>query len=76
MVAAAAAAIGIHASVSRMFGTGAIDLEPVVDAPLVVDAETGEPGDGLALVHLVQTDHTFAFLLLQHILIITDSGFR
>ena len=60
-------------SISRMLRTGAIDLEPVVDAPLVVDAETGQPGDRIPLIHLVQADHTFAFLLLQNVLIVTDS---
>lgn len=62
-------------SISRVLGTGAVDLEPVVDAPLVVYTQAGQTGDHLPLVHVVQADDTFSFLLRQNILIITDSGF-
>lgn len=56
-----------------MFRTGSIDMEPVVDASLVVDTETWQTGDCITLIHVVQADHTFSFLLQKDILIITNS---
>lgn len=56
-------------SVTGMLGTWTIDLEPAVNASLMVDAETGQSGDGVALFEFAQTNYTFVLLVLcQHIL--------
>ena len=59
-----------------MLGTGSVHLEPVVDASLVVNTETGKPRDRVSLVHVLQTDDALALLLLKDVLIVADPRLR
>lgn len=53
-----------------MLGTGAVHLEPTVDASLVVDAETWQPGDSVARTQVFEADDALALGVRQNVLVI------
>lgn len=58
-----------------MLRTRAIHLKPLVYTPLMVDAEAGQPGDGVSLLQLVQTDGTFPRVFGQDVLVVDETHF-
>lgn len=49
--------------VAGVLRAGSVHLKPSVDAALVVDAETWEPGDGVPLRQFFQADHTLPLVI-------------
>lgn len=61
--------------ISRMFWTRPVDLEPFIDTPFVIDAETGQACDCVTLSHVIQAYRTLTTVLGQNVLVIIESGF-
>lgn len=53
-----------------MFGAAGLHLRPGVNAALVVDAEAGQPCDGLPLKQLLQTDRALAAVFTEHVRVV------
>lgn len=53
-----------------MFGAAGLHLGPGVDAALMVDAEASQPGNGLSLYQILQTDGTLSAVFTEHIRIV------
>lgn len=63
-----------HESIKRVFRTAGLHLRPGVNTALVVDTKAGQPGDGLSLLQLVQTDGTLTAVLTQHVRVVRERG--
>lgn len=64
-----------HPLVHRVLWTRAIHLKPFVYAPFVVDAEAGQSGDGVSLLHLIQTDGALARVSGEDVLVVGEACF-
>lgn len=57
-------------SIEGMFGAAGFHLGPGVDAALMVDAEASQPGDGLPLYQILQTDGALSTVFTKHIRVV------
>lgn len=55
-----------------MLRAAILTLEPVVNARLVINAEAWQAGNRFSLQHLVKADGTFALVLGEHVIVISD----
>lgn len=55
-----------------MFRTAWLHLGPGINTTLMVDTEAGQPGDGLSLDQLLQTDGTLATVFTEHVRIVWE----
>lgn len=62
-------------SVKGVFRAAGLHLRPGVNAALVVDAEAGQPCDGLPLQQLLQADRTLAAVFTEHVRVV-GQGWR
>lgn len=53
-----------------MFGAAGFHLGPGINAALMVDAEASQPGDGLSLYQVLQTDGALAAVFTEHIRVV------
>lgn len=53
-----------------MFRAAGLHLRPGVNAALVVDAEAGQPCDGLPLQQLLQADRALAAVFTEHVRVV------
>lgn len=53
-----------------MFGAAGLHLGPGINAALMVDTQAGQPGDGLSLYQILQTDGALAAVFTEHIRIV------
>jgi len=57
-----------------MLRTGSVHFEPLVNATLVIDAQTGQPCNYVSLQQIFEANYTLAFLLGQYVLVVTEAG--
>lgn len=61
---------GARPLVAGVLGARSVYFKPLVYTSLVIDAEAGQARDGVAGAQLLQTDHTLALRVTQHVLVV------
>lgn len=64
------------ASAVGVFRTAATDGKPIINATLMIDAQTWQPSDRISFLQLIEADRTLALINHQNVFVVNELWFR